>query len=283
MATSDIVIEVNGKPTDNSAGGFLDTITDLNFNSLFFFVEIYGGLDNDGSTADAVPTPSAVATALNNAKLVWKALSPTHVSTDTYTYFVGSLDHGPWSGVGRAAPADAPVNNRTDGMGSNWTGRLGAFLSLVEAQTYLTFVSAGNILGAETATAWTGTPPIYFRRSALSYDYFFKIKNDKSQNQVSLELSGIAAANQSASVNINLWTTGDHAGTKNFTAKQIAKIKQPSDIALMGVTPDAQTGYSSPPLADGMYNFTFWRDLVKPPLLLYQGAHIKATAPIPSV
>lgn len=31
MAESDIIIEVNGKPTNNSAGGFLDTITDLNF------------------------------------------------------------------------------------------------------------------------------------------------------------------------------------------------------------------------------------------------------------
>ncbi len=181
MAASDIVIEVDGKITENSAGGFLDTITDLNFGSTFI-VEISGSLSNYTAIADP-GVPSVNEKTFGGAKLIWKKVTPVteiiyycwqpYMITD-YTF--GRLTGGcsgstPWEarpayigyntlddtlrGINLPAgsmgnvegPISAPDSHSNPNyFNTDWQnigGSLGPFSSLAVAQAYATFMSAG--------------------------------------------------------------------------------------------------------------------------------------------
>ena len=327
--------------TGNFQDGWLEQITEVNFGQRLF-AEVYGSVQNNMTVKTDVPTPSASASALGGAKLIWKQLSPVNSLLILHDYWVwqplvladsnffagspcgplqwsanvvpigyntlddaihqtnlpsgsqGSIGGGPWKGVGPAYP-DTPTRN---GNFSLWAGPNGAFSTLAQAQAFSTFISAGwsfvpagvcmntgdPRMSSPAQSRWntmaTAGPPTYIGYRSLSYDYFFKVKNDSKNPQVTITLDGIATANVSAGINVKLWTTRDPAGTKNFTYAQATKFKTPPDISALGANPDAHTGLNIPLLVNGTYKFTFWRVSAKP---LRVGAHIKATSPIPSV
>ena len=79
MAANDIVIEVNGQPTTNSAGGFLDTITDLNFGApggTFTFTFLKDITISDPFTARATPIKKGVT-------LLAGSTNPNFIDADT--------------------------------------------------------------------------------------------------------------------------------------------------------------------------------------------------------
>jgi hypothetical protein len=57
-AASDIVIEIDGKPTTNSVGGFLDTITDFHFGTVYALCEA-NKTDGPGNASVTLLTSSA--------------------------------------------------------------------------------------------------------------------------------------------------------------------------------------------------------------------------------
>ena len=122
VAASDIIIEINGKPTNNSAGGFLDTITDLNFghNTVTFWWQSGYGLISAPFDAHAPPVPTlklpaktkifkgkeyyshivgstaAVTTTQTNYVYYWTSTTPLANGVAQYTHYTNTNGLDQW-------------------------------------------------------------------------------------------------------------------------------------------------------------------------------------------
>lgn len=121
--------------------------------------------------------------------------------------------------------------------------------------------------------------------SHISFDYLFRVSNDKANVQNLLTISNIFANGSikraSGGVSVQLYTT-DNTGTKNLPKNP--PIRTLADIDMY--FPDVSTGAGvtdggGNTQLNGGFNFTYWRDNKAVPL--FTGAHIIASPPFPSV
>ena len=292
MAASDIIIEVNGKPTDNSAGGFLDTITDLKFGNIAYIQISVNGTN----VAHSLTPPSAskaTVTILGPKKIIYQkeATSSSHSpGTNWYVWYRTQtvlLRPGPppvYGPYGYNTLVDDLAGNLPPGNQPSPTyggpNMLGGqyFSTYADALAYSAYL---NGLWTAFAVSEVGSTSNPSSSTTYTGDWLLKV-TAATKSLFPLAIRGISGVSGSGfNANISMFTTGNPIGTKNITGAQATKIKKPADFAPLGISLDNIS--SAGGVGNGAYTFTCWRASVKPPHLLYEGVHIKGTSPFPSV